>query len=433
MNMSAVDLNAVYYLVFADDLVLLSGNITRLEEVTNDLELVLEPLGMEVNSGKTKWMAFLPQTIPRAPVFNFQRHHSIRFGGRFLENVGEFVYLGFTMEWSLAKKAHRIRREKLQHIAAQTIGRLLRSLEVTNFISLRAYYTALVRSQLHSLCFSSFSEEEHDRAQKIFLQNVFSLPHSYPIQVATLLLGLNDFPLLFYDARTNFISRLSSTGSLAALGAMLINRTELYPRGLGWNWELTQTVSGILDMDDVDLLSSHDVQEARGRLFDRLRDRRIERLRRSASSFLLELFPSAAIPRAFALFLGALPFESVRILLIFFGNLFQYTYLRSTNCACPFCPGEISSVHFFHCPHTPYPYNDWSAVTNDFSLSDYRAGIDKIFLTLQRWAALTNKFRPDFGAKIEEYFYYTQSQVVRRNAELMAGLDHLDRLRGSNT
>jgi hypothetical protein len=213
-----VDPNAVYYLVFADDLVLLSGNITRLEEVTNDLERVLEPLGMKVNSDKTKWMAFLPQVIPRNPVVNFCGRHSIRFGGRLLENVEEFVYLGFSMEWSLSKRAHTMRRERLQHIAAQTIGRLLRSLEVTNFVSLRSYYTALVRSQLHSLSFSSFSENEYDRSQKIFLQNVFSLPSSYPILVSTLLMGLHDFPLLFFDARINFITRLSNMGSLASLG-----------------------------------------------------------------------------------------------------------------------------------------------------------------------------------------------------------------------
>ncbi len=398
--------------------------------MTNDLERVLEPLGMQVNGGKTKWMAFLPQLIPREPVFNFQRHHSIQLNGRFLENVEEFVYLGFTMEWSLSKKAHRLRREKLQHIAAQTIGRLLRSLEVSNFISLRSYYTALVRSQLHSLCFSSFSEEEHDRAQKIFLQAVFSLPPSYPIQVATFLLGLNDFPLLFFNARMNFLTRLSSTGSIAAMGAMLIDRSELLPQRLGWNWELDQMVGNMVNTSEVDLLDHSERLELRGRLSDCLSSRRVNRLRQSASSFLLELFPSAVVPRAFASFLGELPFESVRIILIFFGNLFQYTYLRSTNCACPFCPGQISSTHFFLCPYTPPPYNDWSTVTNAFSLSDYRAGIDKIFLTLQRWAAITNKFQPGFGAKIEEYFYYTQSQVVRRNAELMAGLDHLDRLHG---
>jgi hypothetical protein len=428
MEMDDVDPNAVYYLVFADDLVLLSGNITRLEEVTNDLERVLEPLGMQVNDGKTKWMAFLPQTVPRGPVFNFQRHHSIQFNGHYLENVEEFVYLGFTMEWSLDKRSHRCRRERLQHIAAQTIGKLLRSLEVTNFISLRSYYMALVRSQLHSLSFSSFSEEEHDRAQKIFLQAVFSLPPSYPIQVATLLMGLNDFPLLFFDARTNFLSRLSSSGSIAAIGAMLIDRTDLLAHRMGWNWELSQAMGDLVNLSDVDLLNQVERQETRRRLASRLLTRRIERLRRSSSSFLLELFPSAIIPREFASFMGTLPYEAARIVLIFFGNLFQYTYLRTTNCECPFCPGQISSTHFFLCPHTPPPYNDWSSVTNAFSLSDYRAGIDKIFLTLQRWAAITNKFQPGFGAKVEEYFYYTQSQVVSRNAALIAGLDQLDRL-----
>jgi hypothetical protein len=212
------------------------------------------------------------------------------------------------------------------------------------------------------------------------------------------------------------------------MGAMLMDRMELFPREMGWNWELIQAVGNISDIRELDLLDQHGMQEFRGELFGRLRTRRIELLRRSASGFLLELFPSAVVSQTFASFLGNLPYESVRILLIFFGNLFQYTYLRSTNCACPFCSGQISSTHFFLCPHTPAPYNDWSAVTSAFSLSDFRTGIDRIFLMLQRWADITNKFQPGFGAKIKEYFQYTQSQVVRRNSELMAGLDQLDRL-----
>jgi hypothetical protein len=188
---------------------------------------------------------------------------------------------------------------------------------------------------------------------------------------------------------------------------MALDRDELMSHRIGWNWELRDVVGGLVDIEDIDLLDGHETQKIRGHLADRLMRRRIERIQRSGSPFLLDFFPSAEVPRDFSLFLGNLPYESVRILLIFFGNLFQFTYLRCTNRVCPFCPGEFSSTHFFLCPHTPPPFNDYSALVNDFRISDFRAGIDRIFLTLQRWASITRNFQPGFGAKIEEYFQYT--------------------------
>jgi hypothetical protein len=128
----------------------------------------------------------------------------------------------------------------------------------------------------------------------------------------------------------------------------------------------------------------------------------------------------ATIPRDFALFLRSLPYESVRILLIFFGNLFQFTYMKAAKKKCPFCPGEITSPHFFLCPHTPPPFNDWDSVVGAFRSADYWQGVDRIFLNLQRWATIDRNFAPGYGRKINYYFQFTQSQVVQRNSALLA-------------
>jgi hypothetical protein len=411
-NITHLEQNRVYYLVFADDLVLLSGNLANLEAASNELTLVLSPIGMTVNSGKTKWLSFLPDKInEEIPLTNCFR---LRLQGVYLENVESFRYLGFDMEWNLSKIVHQKRREDLQSLAARFTGRLLKKLEVTNFLSLCAYYTALVRSQLYSMTFSVFSDEEHDRAQKIFLQNIFSLPPSFPIQLACFLLDIPSLALSVFDARTRFISRLAESGSLASLAAMTLDREELFPIGVGWNNELIRSVEKYVDLREIDLLDPVEVAEVRRELMEALLNERKRRLGELSSCFVLDFFPHATIPRDFSSFLGNLPIESVRILLIFFGNMFQFTYLRTTNRECPFCSGQISSMHLFLCPHTPAPFNDWASLVSEFHEGKYWSAIDRLFLTLQRWVLICNKFTPGFGSKVVEYFESTEISSSRK-------------------
>jgi hypothetical protein len=362
-------------------------------------------------------MAFLPERV--YPGLSYQNSFSLQIQGVYLENVEQFTYLGFDMEWDLSKKAHQKRREQLQLLAARSMGRILRSLEVTNFRSLRSYYLALVRSQLYSLSFSTFSEDEFDRSQKLFLQNVFSLPSSFPIHVACFLLATPEYALCYFDARANFICRIVRIGSLPSLFSMSLDREELYSSGIGWNRELVDTLRDYLGLSDVNLLDESEMSEARGKLEDAVRRRRVQRFREASTDFLLDFFPGAIMPRDFSSFLGNLPFESVRILLIFFSNQFQFTYLRSTNQACPFCKGKLTSQHFFLCPQTPPPFNNWTALVKEFQARDYWRAVDRIFLTLQRWASICRNFAWGFGDKVLFYFQYTESQVVRRNSALL--------------
>jgi hypothetical protein len=60
-NIHEFDPQRVYFLVFADDLVLLSGDLRELERMTNELDRELSDVGMKVNAGKCKWMSYLPR------------------------------------------------------------------------------------------------------------------------------------------------------------------------------------------------------------------------------------------------------------------------------------------------------------------------------------------------------------------------------------
>jgi hypothetical protein len=130
-----------------------------------------------------------------------------------------------------------------------------------------------------------------------------------------------------------------------------------------------------------------------------------------------EIFPSLTIPLSFSQHLNDLPQESIRITLIFFANMFQFTYFRSSNLVCPFCQGNISSTHLFDCLGVQQnPICNWSLFVRDFHSEDYADALDRLFLVLQRWTILTNRFQPAFAAHVGDYFSSTAFQNRRRNS-----------------
>jgi hypothetical protein len=404
LNVTEFDPNAVYYLVFVDDLVIMSANLTKLESITIDLDRALNELGMEINAGKSKWMSYLP----RAPLstLDLPLRLSINFQGCLLENVDEFKYLGFTTSFDLAHSRHVTNRVTLLNLSAKLTGRLLRSLETTNIPSLRAYFYALVNSQLYSLSMIAFQEIQYDRAVKIYLQECFNLPNSYPMIVAKFFLGVQELLFQVFNARTGFVGRaLRGSNSIASLSALAMDREILLPREVGWNLGFISQFQHLIDLRDLDLTDPTLIQETREELSRALHTRTRLRFQNSSSSFIIDLFPSLSLPRDFGEELRILPFESVRIVLIFFANLFQYTYFRSLSLVCPFCALNLSSTHLFECQGiTPNPICSWQSFVSEFQNEDFRAALDRLFLVLQRWSTLTNRFQPAFTAHIQEYF-----------------------------
>jgi hypothetical protein len=303
-------------------------------------------------------------------------------------------------------------------LAARLTGRLLRSLEITNFRSLRAYFYSLVGSQLYSLSVFNFSELDYDRAIKQFLQKCFNLPSSFPMAVAKIFLGIDDLIMQAFRARTIFFSRiLNGQNSAASLSAMGLDRGVLLPIGIGWNADFANLLGDFLDFESLDLSNQTVIEAARSELSTSLFRRRRERFRTSASSFILDLFPNLTIPLAFLEHLNLIPHESIRVVLIFFANILQYTYFRSSSTTCAFCSAEISSRHLFDCTGiSTNPICDWSAFVNDFQIEDYQGALDRVFLVIQRWSILTNRFQPSLSARLEEYFEHTHFHTRRNHA-----------------
>jgi hypothetical protein len=92
---------------------------------------------------------------------------------------------------------------------------------------------------------NSFQEIEYDRAAKIFVQESFNLPQSFPMSISKLFLGVQELLLQSFTARTNFVRRLLvGSNSVASLSAMAMDRELLMERDLGWNAAFIRQIEG---------------------------------------------------------------------------------------------------------------------------------------------------------------------------------------------
>jgi hypothetical protein len=404
------DPRRVYYLIFADDLVLISGDLKELERMTNELDRELGDVGMKVNAGKCKWMAYLPRIFD-SHTLSLPLDLAIRNHGSIIENVEEFKYLGFVTTFDLSHAKHQKARTVLMSLAARFTGKLMKSLEITNFRSLKAYFYALVGSQLYSLSVNTFPEIEYDRAVKQFLESAFTLPSSFPMSIAKIFVGVEELMMQAFNARTNLIRRLlTGRNTDASLAAMILDRELLFTEGRGWNADFVNQFSDLIDLREYDLTSLSDVEEARRQLARALAHRRHVNFARSGFPFMIDLFPSLVIPSSFTDYVVDLPHESVRIILIFCANLMKWTYFRSTTTTCPFCREELDSPHLFRCPRiSPSPLCDWSAFVFEFQSEDFSEALERLFLVLQRWSIITNRLHPTLTAHLNEFFECTRS------------------------
>jgi hypothetical protein len=420
-NGKEVDPDKVYYIVFADDLVLISANLTRLEIETNNLDRELEVLGMKINADKTKWMMFLPVAPIMIPD---QLQLRLRLGTQELELVPEFTYLGFTIDSYASLCPHVSRREKLLLTAAKFSGKLMRQLEVTNTRSLRAYFYSLVTSQLYGQAFAAISETIFIRAQKIFLQEAWNLPSSFPLNLATFILNGEDLEMIGLRARIRFLRHLiTGNRTKASLSAIIIDRSILMPLRTGWNHDTNVMFpSTRQEMESIDLTDPRAVRLMYARLARRLAEKKRAITASSSHHHMLDLFPTLSIPRAFGDILGQLPFESVRLFVLYIGNMTRFTYLKRRKTICEWCKTEMYAKHFFECKqyealgdeHVP-----WSDFVQMFLRNEWWEGVSSVICRMAGWARRSTIFRAGFRDQIDEI--YQEMQWLRRDRIRRAG------------
>ncbi len=388
-NLSEIDPSRVYFFAFADDLALFSGNLSKVEEVLGRLNSVLPDFGMNINIGKTCWMPFLP--IDSRFRVDVPEPFALSLSGQFLDCVDEFKYLGYHVNSFLGSGTHINQKRDSMFTVARTMGRLLRSLQVTNLRSIRTYFYLFVTSQLYGFECFNFRIEDVYRAAKVFLQTIFCLPDSFPINMARSLLNLQVFEVTTLDCRFRFLQRsyLSVVNPFTAK-ALDYDNNVLRSTRSGFSHDLFSFLENFFDTTDLEDISLRDMESLQD-LRDQIMVQRQEEFRvsfRSSTglSFVSDLSPDAMMPRAFGEFLGDLEYEHARIVLVCLGDVFRFS-LAATNSRCPFCPIDLHFRHLFDCPNAPFcdSVPRWQSFVQNFQNGRWREVVLMIFLCLQAW------------------------------------------------
>ncbi len=373
-------------------------------------------------------MMFLPLTPVEIPE---RSDLHLRLGSTDLELVSEFTYLGFTIDSFATLYPHIAKREKLLLVAARLSGKLMRQLQVTDTRSLRAYFYSLVSSQLYGQGFAAFSEQAYIRAQKIFLQEAWLLPKSFPLNLAAYLLGCEDLEMIALRARMRFLQHLLvGNRTKASLSAMVMDRSLLAPRRVGWTHDLMAMFPSIQDeIRATDLTEAHAVRRLYAKLARTLADKRRARTTSSSHHHMLSLFPTLSPPRSFGEILGQLPFESVRVFILFLGNMTRFTYLRPKLKHCPFCPKKMYSQHFFDCEQYAALGDEpvsWSDFVQMFAQREWLSGITSVVRRMLGWSRRADIFRQGFQNEIdlifEEFEWLRRDRIRRAGGPVPPGL-----------
>jgi hypothetical protein len=404
-DLRELDPMKVYYFAFADDLALFSGNLSNVELVLSRLNKVLPEFGMRINVKKTCWMPFLP-TASRYQVIEPERF-SLTLDRRCLDCVDEFKYLGYMLNVFQSSKAHIVSKRESMFNAARSMGRLLRNLGVTNLSSIRTYFYAFVSSQQYGMECFNFRDEDFYRAAKIFLQAIFCLPDSFPINVARSLLRLQVFGASILECRIRFIQRATAPDVITGK-ALQYDQEVLASQRVGFTHDLYTFLSTYFDATQLDDLSLDDVeylQDLRDRIVSVGNDEFRSSFRRSSGlNFLVDLDNSAMMPRQFGEFLGTLEMEEVRIILVFLGDTFRFS-LAATGSRCPFCPIELHARHLFTCPNCPFRSElpRWQDFIDHFHGARWPSFIFLLFLCLQVWIRNSHFFDSKVGKRVSSF------------------------------
>ncbi len=107
----------------------------------------------------------------------------------------------------------------------------------------------------------------------------------------------------------------------------------------------------------------------------------------------------------FADAMGLVGFESVRVVLLFLGDVIRFS-MGASSSECPFCPIQLHASHFFLCPNTPFRRElpNWQSFIRSFKDNQWRSFIFVLFVCLRLWANRTNFFSASGKERVLGFF-----------------------------
>jgi hypothetical protein len=375
-------------------------------ETLNRLNAILPDYGMSMNAAKTCWLPFFP--VGSRFRVDLPSPFGISVGEEWIECVDTFPYLGYMMNIFLGNNDHTSRKRELMFVAARSTGRLLRGLEITNLNTIRTFFFSFVASQQYGVSIMNFQEQDFMKAAKIFLSTIFCLPDSFPFSAVAGILRLRGFELTALQHRLSFIERGFREGSIIAK-VLDFDRSTLANSRVGLSHDLVQFLGQFFDISDLEDLDIRDftyLQDLRDQLVVQLENRHLLAFARSTGQgFWTSLAEDAFLPQAFCSFTGSIDFESVRVLLLFLGDVFRFS-LGAARSECPYCPIQLHAAHLFQCPNCPFRSElpDWSEFLLLFRSQQWQSFVQMLFIVLRLWATHTAFFSTNAKKNINAFF-----------------------------
>jgi hypothetical protein len=236
----------------------------------------------------------------------------------------------------------------------------------------------------------------------IFFRAAFSLPIGFPRAIFYFFVGSLEFPAQQIQARLRFFQKHArTTGFMRA--ALLEDRRLFLLRQPSWNRDFQDLFEGFLPGRVYGELDLFDPQEdIRTILEQESSVQRDLRLSLMPSGVLFrDLLPFQAMP-SFLRELSRRSFEEVRLVLIYFANMFRFCFFSSVCERCSLCAQAFVASHLFECPEiqreVPFVL-DWRLVAARRDWGDF---LDMFFLMCLFWTRRLNTVRQGHVKTINE-------------------------------
>ncbi len=384
-DLSQLEPDVVYYIVFADDITFFGMNVRNICGVVSQFKKECAPCDLQVNSGKTKWMSFIPPGVSSVHVS--AQDWEFRVDDEVIEQVDEFPYLGFRLDTRLSDSGHVKTIVTRMMKAARATGQIMRDMKCSNLISL-----------------------QYELAVGVFFKTALGLADSFPSAAAMSILGITPIQVFQQEQRIKFLMKSEAKLPSPVFTCLLHDRCVLFPMHVGVNALLGDVLVSL------DAPRTLDFKWHFSAIVRAVETRAVESLRSSllvasGRAFWTELAPSGFFEQDLRSVLSSLPFEQLKICILFLTDTLRWS-TRLTSRFCHTCKSAFTVEHFFTCPQDFLSGRGWQIFVSLCANHAWLDLIEFIFDLLQKWALETELFSPEMRVTVLEFEPFHQDEAM---------------------
>jgi hypothetical protein len=278
----------------------------------------------------------------------------------------------------------------------------MRELHCANLESLKKFFVSMVFSQLYGLIFVDAEKVEFERGVGIFVKASLGLPDSFPHVVAMALLHVKHVKFFQVEQQLRFMLRWESRVGTPAFDALVIDRSVLFPMGVGLNAGFGRILVELGFSLTLDYRQHYQV------IMDGLRARvdgghRAALLATEGRAFWTEVGPDGYLSKEFVQVFSTLTWDAACIVVLLLGDMLCWSGLKNPTRKCPYCQGKFTTAHFFSCSQFFFQDSGWRVMVGLCGARSWEDVLDYIFHTMSKWVTLLPLCKPEFRLSVLSY------------------------------